>query len=371
MRDELENLRDAVIERARQTGDIETIEKAISISKLVAEEKKTQSEIKNVGSTYRLSRLQSVMSGATTILSVLGLIIAGLYNVRQLSETRSQAEVTEWRDLLSSIAKSPDNLVQDPTIPLRLRSFASSHRYAEDARLLAATVMSKMADAEGFELLFRTIFPLGTIIDLNTMLEIDRQQTFSKHKLQEHCTDASKNYKFPPRMWENICWAAYNDTQLKEFGLNAGDENIWILRKRYNAVLNQIDSISSKISDYLKINNSKDGDSIPFNNLEISATDFSEIDFSRMDISGTFFDQVALDGAVLNPRKYDNVKFAGSTWWRARTIKTDLLQYLAENMYPRRGQYYRQDDERPTRTEYERAIRALGFTEKTLSFEGE
>jgi len=79
--------------------------------------------------------------------------------------------------------------------------------------------------------------------------------------------------------------------------------------------------------------------------------------------------------AAQHGRQFKDAWFWGSNWWEAKSIDKELLEYLARNMYPRKDYIYWPDSQRPTKGEYERAIRTLGmkvgidFTGRTLEFE--
>src|SRR5205807_318117 len=145
---------------------------------------------------FRATRMQSLLSGMLTIISVLGLIGTSVYNIVQLQNSRSQEETTEWRALLTSIERSSERFTDvsdDITIPFRLRSFATSPRYHRDAQLIASVVMSKIADVEAFKQLFNFIFVQGSAGDLSMMAEIARQQTFSFNRVNSSCEEVSNN----------------------------------------------------------------------------------------------------------------------------------------------------------------------------------
>jgi hypothetical protein len=78
---DLDHLRAIALKTAQETAPLKAIEKATTISKLVAKESKARSDVQNADKVLRVSKLQSILAGATTIISVVGLIATSLYNI--------------------------------------------------------------------------------------------------------------------------------------------------------------------------------------------------------------------------------------------------------------------------------------------------
>lgn len=360
---DLEALRSSAIALANRTGELADIEKAAAISKSIAEERKATNELSNAERSFHATRLQSLLSAMLTIISVLGLIGTSVYNIGQLQNARSQEETTEWRNLLASIEKSserPDGISDDITIPFRLRSFATSPRYRRDAQLMAAIVMSRMADPERFEQLFGFIFSQQETGDITIMAEIAREQTFSFNRVNSACVAVSnsKNYNFSDVTMKNICWDGYTDKQALDFGLNNDDKDTWKLRKEFGALGSQMFFISTKMAESLK--SYKPGENtVPLRDLHIKHVSLENVDFGNIDISGTFFDTVKLSGAILNPKGFSGVLFAQSDWWNARTADPALLTYMITYFYPKGSEHYNTYMRRPSSGEYIQQVTAL------------
>jgi uncharacterized protein YjbI with pentapeptide repeats len=250
----------------------------------------------------------------------------------QLSAAREQVETTEWRDFLNSLEKHDQDILQDPTIPFRLRSFSSSPRYSKDAKLIAAIVMGKMANPEGFIQLFNFVFPNKGDIDINTMLEVARQQSTSFRVIEKSCMDRSSMFNFGKNQ-SNICWNGYTEKQVQEFGLKPEDKESTTLRKKYIALLSQLRFISSKIPEALREQRNR-RININASDVKLYSADFSSVDFDQIDISDTYFDHITLKKAILRPSNYKSVYFWMSNWWDAEKVDPTLLKWLMTNMYP-------------------------------------
>jgi hypothetical protein len=98
---DLDDLRLSAVARAKESGELSDIEKAVSISKSISDERKAAMELTNADRSFRITRLQSLLSGMLTLISVIGLIGTSFYNIAQFENSRSQAETTEWRDAVN------------------------------------------------------------------------------------------------------------------------------------------------------------------------------------------------------------------------------------------------------------------------------
>ncbi len=354
----LDELRDRALEEAAKTGTLADIAQAVTIAKAIAEERKADEELAAARRTFTLSRTQSLVAGITAIVSVAGLVATSVYNIAQLSATREQVETTEWRDLLSSIDRLNTRVSESLTVPFRLRSFAASKRYSEDARLIGATVMSQMADLNGFRQLFNFIFSDQKLNDLPTMVQIQKQLVVSNRRVESECSDASQKYQFPNAVaWHNICWSAYNDKQVQDFGLKPDDIRVWTLRKTYQAQGDELYFMSQKIADAMRAARSPQKD-VNLTDIYVANVDLGNVDFLHFDISGSSFNTDSLTGANLRPFKYEGATFIGSDWWDAANVDKDLLQYLIDYQYPMKDTHFF-SPARPTKLEYVTAVLSL------------
>jgi uncharacterized protein YjbI with pentapeptide repeats len=362
MPSKLDELRDRALEEAAKTGTLNDITQAITVAKTVAEERKATEDLASAGRSLRFAHTQFVVTGLTAIISVLGLIATSVYNIAQISATRAQIETTEWRDLLSSLDNPNLDIAQSLTVPFRLRSFASSARYSEDARLIGAGVISKVADFVAFQQLFNFIFADQRGNDINTMAEIQRQLYSAFVKTNDSCSNMSQRFKFPnTQVFQNVCWNGYTDKQIQDFGVTANDSEVWSMRKKYGQQSFEMTFMSSKIAAALPrtvANNAANKD-LKFTNVHFQNSDFSNVDLTGVDISGDNFSACQLTNAKLLPAKFDGVIFFISNWWDAAIIDKDLLQMLIKSYYPDKGQHFFAQPPRPTRLEYVSAVLAL------------
>jgi hypothetical protein len=358
----LEELRDRAIDEAEKTGTLSDIAQAITVAKAVAEERKTIEDLAGARRGLRSSQIQLIVAGITVIISVLGLVATSVYNIAQISATREQIETTEWRDLLSSLDKPNADISQSLTVPFRLRSFANSKRYSQDARLIGAAVMSKIADIDGFRQLFNFTFTDQRSNDVGTIAEIDSQLYSSFQRTYNACREKSQRLEFSKiAVYQNVCITAYTDKQVQYFGVKIEDSDIWKMRKEVDQQGRELTFISSQIAVVLR---SSRGNNIENNNLKLgnvllTNADFSNIDFSRIDISGSGFDQVVLTHATLSPARFDDSTFNSSNWWDASIVDKKMLQWLIDTAFPSKSQHFFPPLTRPTRLEYVSAVLAL------------
>jgi hypothetical protein len=359
----LEELRDRAIDEAARTGTLNDITQAITAAKTVADERKSIEDLASARRSLRLSQIQTIVTSITVIISVLGLVATSVYNIAQISAAHEQIETTQWRDLLSSLDSPNANIPQQSlTVPFRLRSFANSKRYSQDARLIGAAVLSKVTDIDGFQQLFNFIFA-DQPANLDTILEIDRQLYSNWIKNVNACREKSKGFVFPKtEADQNVCWDAYTDKQVQDFGVKIEDLDIWAMRKVWHQQGIELDFMSSKIAPALRsaVEINRGSETIKLTNLFIVQVDLSKLDFSHIDISGSSFSAVILTQATLRPAKFDdNSSFSLSNWWDAAIIDKPLLQKLINTDFPSKSHHFMPRPPRPTRLEYVSAVLAL------------
>jgi hypothetical protein len=358
----LEELRNRAIDQAAKTGTLDDIAQAITVAKTVAEERKSNEDLTAARRTLRSSQIQIIIMGVTAIISVLGLVATSFYNIAQISATRERIETTEWRDLLSSLDNPHANIAESLTVPFRLRSFANSARYSQDARLIAAAVISKVADINGFRQLFNFIFADQHANDLGTMTAIENQLYYSFLKNSTACEELSKHFSFPAESYRNLCWDGYTDKQVQDFGLKIDSPDIWpdiwTMRKTYRQQAAEMTFISSQIGGALRSTPAMNRHGLKITNSYLTAADFSDVDFSQLDISGTIFNEIVLTRAVLQPAKFDDTSFIASNWWDAAMSEKQFLRKLITTAFPSKRQKFF-PVRRPTRLEYVSAVLAL------------
>ena len=357
----LEELRDRAIDEAEKTGTLSDIAQAITVAKAVAEERKTIEDLTSARRSLRSSQIQLIVAGITVIISVLGLVATSVYNIAQISATREQIETTEWRDLLSSLDKPNADFAQSLTVPFRLRSFANSKRYSQDARLIGAAVMSKIADIDGFRQLFNFIFAdQGAANDVGTIAEIDSQLYSSFQRTFSACQEKSQHMELSKTI-ANVCWAAYTDKQVQDFGVKIEDSDIWKMRKAVDQQGRELTFLSSQIAAALRSSPAfdKQNKNLKLANVLLTNADFSNIDFSNIDISGSQFDKIVLTHATLRPARSDSSGFNSSNWWDASIVDKKMLQWLIDTAFPSKSVHFFPPPPRPTRLEYVSAVLAL------------
>jgi hypothetical protein len=245
----LDELRDRALEEAAKTGTLNDIAQAITVAKTVAEQRKATEDLASAGRGLHSAHMQVIVTGITAIISVLGLVATSVYNITQISATREQVETTEWRDLLSSLDDPGLDVAQSLTVPFRLRSFANSKRYSQDARLIGAGVISKVADFSAFQQLFNFIFADQRGNDLSTMAEIQHQLYSAFEKTNDSCSKISQRFKFPnTHAFQSVCWDAYTDKEIQGFGVTAKDSDVWAMRKKFQQQGFELTFMSSKIA---------------------------------------------------------------------------------------------------------------------------
>jgi uncharacterized protein YjbI with pentapeptide repeats len=356
----LEELRDRAIDEAEKTGTLSDIAQAIAVAKAVAEERKAIEDLTSTRRSLRSNQIQLIVAGITVIISVLGLVVTSVYNIAQISATREQIETTEWRDLLSSLDKPNANIAESLTVPFRLRSFANSKRYSQDARLIGAAVMSKIADIDGFRQLFNFIFADQRANDVGTIAEIDSQLYSSFQKNFTECQEKSQHLELPKNV-TNVCWAAYTDKQVQDFGVKIEDLDFWKLRKAVIQQGAELAFISSQIAAAIRnpFTVNTENNNLKLSNVFLANADLSDIDFSHIDISGSGFDNVVLTHATLRPARFDNSTFNTSNWWDASIVDKKMLQWLIDTAFPSKSRHFFPPPTRPTRLEYVSAVLAL------------
>jgi hypothetical protein len=358
----LDELRDRALDEAAKSGTLNDIAQAITVAKTVAEERKATEELASAGRSLRFAHTQAIVTGLTVIISILGLVVTSIYNIAQISATREQIETTEWRDLLSSLDNPNLDVAQSLTVPFRLRSFARSQRYSQDARLIGAGVISKVADSGAFQQLFNFIFADQRGDDISTMAEIQRQLYSAFEKTIDACSEISRRFKFPiAHRFQSVCWDAYTDKQIQDLGATAKDSDVWAMRKKYQQQALELDFMSSKIAAALPriVANDTANKDLNLKNVHLQNSDLSNVDFTHVDISGDDFDSCQMAKAKLVPAKFDGATFETSNWWDASIVNRALLHILIDGAYPTQDQHFFGQPPRPTRLEYVRSVLAL------------
>jgi hypothetical protein len=169
---ELEDLERRMLSEAAKATTVEDMTAIGAALKTIAEARTALSSELTGRRAYTLEVIKSLSAFFVPLVSLLALFATVVVQTKQIEAGRQQVENSEWRDLLSSMKGETDSLVvKDVTIAPRLKSFASSPTYGDQAKAVSVNLMNHLSNPDGFQELFSYVF--ATVSNNNYVSVID------------------------------------------------------------------------------------------------------------------------------------------------------------------------------------------------------
>ena len=350
---EMEKVREAASALLDKSGSAPTlaetasaVEKAATALKLTVEVGKTRTEAAKANEEIfklkyenqtapkraRTERIRDFLAPAATIIVLGATLIAQNWQfLRSERAKREDALDVQWHDAVKMISESDRAL--SPGV-VALQPFLSSKKYGEQARDVAANLLSNSSDPVFFTSLF------GIALTPVTWNNVERQVRLNR-ALAARVTP----------VW-NKSWVAEkkanDDTRLTKEELATQYYAIQALRQ-----------VTSQIGALLKTQR------IPGTGIDLSATviengDWKNVNLDGVNLENAWFDSTDLDGAQLEGvSEFHGIYFYGTTWWKVKTINRPLLDYLKTKYPLEPNQPYGPRGETQSQESYDVAIRHL------------
>jgi hypothetical protein len=345
---ELEDLQTAMLREAEKASTIDDMSKIAGGLKTIAEARSALSTELTGRRAYLLELIKSLSAFFVPLVSLLALGATVIVQTKQIEATQQQVENSEWRDLLSSLKGPSDSVYTDVTVAPRLKSFASSSTYGEQARQISIRLMGRLSNPDGFEDLFSYVFPVVNNNNISLILDVSRTLNKSKSTVEGKCGPivANSNEKDEGYIL-TYCAEGLDDKEFLALMLNSEvARRVAPFRQSLHDLGRESIYLSQALTPFLRteyeIGNSQTAKPINLSNVYISNVNLSNLDLSTWDMTNTIFDQVNLAGANLTMSKFDGVDLRGCNWWDAQAVAPSLLPSLIDRYRPYyvKGSYY-------------------------------
>jgi len=176
-----------MLREAEKASTIDDMSKIAGGLKTIAEARSALSTELTGRRAYLLELIKSLSAFFVPLVSLLALGATVIVQTKQIEATQQQVENSEWRDLLSSLKGPSDSVYTDVTVAPRLKSFASSSRYGEQARQISIRLMGRLSNPDGFEDLISYVFPVVNNNNIYLILDVSCTLNKSKSTVEGKC----------------------------------------------------------------------------------------------------------------------------------------------------------------------------------------
>lgn len=358
MTDEQKKVLGQAIQLALSSKKIEDMEKAASISKLLAEADKQQSDAANQRNVLRNEGVKSWATILVPLLSIVTLAVTIWIQTDQLAITREANEDTAWREAVKSLstAETTPNGIAAQTL---LKPFLNSKRYHQQATELSRLALGQIASHDSFEDLFDSTFGEPSFADLSAITKVNRALHSNLRDVWDRIDkdgtkgDQAQAKQLPPSVPPDMSPALLN--LLSQGGPDKREPSRDDLIHDRDELIAEVSFTCKKIAHLLLIRPKQQPVDLTgtYLNCSLSGIDFGEVDISlatvETDVAGLNFKGIA---------GFSDSWWSNTRWWKARAIAPQLLEVLKEKFYP----YYTRDVEyepKATRDEYGRELSRL------------
>jgi hypothetical protein len=318
----LDTIKNDLLEKIKNTDAApEDLEKWSATLKNLTDSEKSEVQNKNEKESIKNENKRFYISIATTLIAAGGLFwaiinqtiqeriqakqfdISNRFQAEQFKATAQlqvqSSEDNQWREFITKLADD-SNISNDISLPVLLKSFMSSKKYATQAHDIATLILARTSNLKLFKLLFRYTDFSTTWKNCGDLVFI----TKSLDSISSYLKNNPKG-KIEPAHDEKIC--------------NINEE---------------LSIISASITRTIRANkNPHNPDSFNISGVRFVQSNLSNVDFSSSDMRNTIFDSCNFKNAILDITLFNSAKFDRSNWWQAKSIDTRLLGYLI-NKFP-------------------------------------
>jgi pentapeptide repeat protein len=334
MPDPIDELKDAAVRKANETGKLEDIERAVSVCKLAAEAQKGSAEAATQKSVVRQEGLKNWAQLLVPLLSVVTLAVTMLTQTSQQREQARSREDGIWRSTIEEFKSATQRNVPLGGLmaQVKLKPFFKSPVYGDQANQLARLVLPRIGDPDAFKDLFESV----EWRSLNEMVIVNRSLSNLYDEvatgLQKLPSPDAAQQPPPAPTPSNGRGAPPQPRPLGQqasspFSPSIRDE----LEHSETTIKEEERYVCDRIADAAR-SGKLTWDKSP--NLDRSwfiNCDLSGMDFRNAVLTDATFDGVNLDSARLgNITKLDNLSVYNVAWWRAAEISPVLLKALID-----------------------------------------
>jgi len=336
---DLDNIERSAVEKALGSKDLEEQSKAIAIA--------------DASRQLKYRRTQAWATALTPSFAVLLAALTLAFQTYQFSHTaKQQAEASldlQWRESLKGASfRDPGEALASG---LAMQSFFESDKYRKQARAVACTLLPKISNRDGFDLVLFDMVDHGTdesnegqIVGVARMLLTSQRELYRTKAVKAFRDEASfdavnsmldtKN----PGDFEQPASDSFEQARVGAWELDSASR---ALEKMWNP--NELGLPTPKDKDlaYLAL------ESHDFHGLDFSDVDFSNSIFFKSNfkdarltganLRGTLVWHVCLSGADLSGiTRFEGSKWRDVDWQAAKAISPDLSEYITKNYIPPR-----------------------------------
>ncbi|MBZ5538502.1 MAG: hypothetical protein LAO31_21365 [Acidobacteriia bacterium] len=283
------------------------LEKAqVELRKLELEERKLQHENETATKRDRSERIKDYVAILAPVLTMVTLAVTLIVQYRQFiraEKDKSEAALdAQWEQTVKTISETS----KLPPGIIALHPFLNSPKYGERAKLTAVQLLANSTDPVFFNDLFGAAFVPVDWSNLEFVLKLDRAL-------------GTRGGPLISKSWNP-------KTQTND-------------RKRLNPqevmVLDYFSSVAPRIS--AQVGSVLKTPRPNGSTVDLSATYFRNADWRGVDLSGDNIENMWLAWMGLKDANLDKItQFRGAvffhvTWWEAKSVSPELLEYLATN----------------------------------------
>jgi hypothetical protein len=309
-------IKEKLVDPALERGELETLQQASNIWKVVAEAEKLELDTAQLRSKSRSESMRFWVPIIAPLVGAAALIGTLLLQIEQFNKnielTRQAAEDAAWREVVKGVSMAVENPLQGVFSMTQMKTFLDSPRYSQAAREISVEFLSRTFDPYTF----RGIFPdIGEKTNWKNFRDLIRLASKLNSSFQMVSQSREKpNTKFP----KDEVGRPRDPSALME------------------ALSEEINIVNICIAKFLKnpMASRPGGSQLSFNGVQFSGVDLSKIDFSGCELSDTmFFDCTVAESDFSNISVYDESYWEKTAWWYAGKMDKGLLDYL-EKKFP-------------------------------------
>ncbi len=333
MKDQYQAIEEKLVKLALDSDDAETIAEIIQAVHTTRELREKKKERSWSAVIIALTPVFSVLIAAVTLL------ISTLQANRNVSIEQSQAEESEWRDVIKNVSLGNRDSVQTGLFSLQ-GFFESRSRHADRARSIAVALLPFASSGDGFDIVLGSLLRQPTdstqvdVLGVGRMVAAHERDLLNRAVKDHTKLPADCVYQYPGVFFKRGDCFEDNST-LNDKVLN----DIWLYSW-------EIGSVSDDLVKLWKRPGGPFGpkgqnlSGVIFDGADLSDLDFSDANLEgailhRSDLSGTHFN----GGTVLSHATFHSIEnFEASVWdqakwWTAASMPCKLAEYL-NGKYP-------------------------------------
>jgi Pentapeptide repeats (8 copies) len=350
--DELDEIEKEALQQAMSATDLKDRAQALEVAKAVSEKRKIMEETRKtkfdadeLSSEKKFARTKHWGAAMTPLLAVFltgAALVLQSWQFRASAALQTQAnEESQWRDAIKNVSfKDPGATMVSA---FGMHSFFDSPRYSTQARIVAATLLPHVDNSDGFDTIY---FDLTDTTDESNQAHIIAiSKTLFNLQMELYRVNVLTNR--PTRIDLQTLTEMLGDDDPPDFiqrdaaSRRQAAANAWMLDSASDG-LNDIWSVKKSatprgtdLSGVILENGNFGG--LDFSNAVLQGGALYNADFTGAKFTGAVFRRKLVSDAILDGSDLSGVldfaesKWERSTWWNAKCISPELLDYLEKN----------------------------------------